>query len=242
MERLKAGLPGSLAQNLGRLVRLLLRDSDRSRKLSRWFSGKDLDGNAYFLFRELFPPADRQKLIPVLKNDTNASWKELDSFHNLDPVNWISRYELSHYMRNVLLRDTDAMSMAHSLEVRVPFLDHRLVEFILSLPGGLKLNKKTPKCMLIQALGTTLPNKLVYRRKQGFTLPFRVWMRGRLREKVEKVLLGKVTQGPMSYVFNQRAIEEIWERFLSGKGNYVRPWAIYVVKKWAEDYFLEWPS
>ena len=65
-------------------------------------------------------------------------------------------------------------------------------------------------------------------------------MRGPLKEEVKEVLLDKVTQGPMGQVFNHRAIEEIWERFLSGKGNWKRPWAIYVIRKWAEDYSLEW--
>lgn len=238
LERLKGGLPRPLTRSLGGLVRLLLRDSDRGRKLSRWFGGKDLVGNTYLLFRELFSPTDRQKLIPLLTNDTDVPWKELGSFSNSDPVNCISRYELSHYMRNVLLRDTDAMGMAHGLEIRAPLLDHRLVEFILGLPGALKLNRKTPKPMLIRALDRALPNELVYRRKHSFTLPFSVWMRGPLREEVKEVLLDKVTQGSMNQVFNHRAIEEIWERFLSRKGNWKRPWAIYVIRKWADGNFL----
>ena len=94
----------------------------------------------------------------------------------------ISWSELSHYMRDMLLRDSDQMSMAVSLEVRVPFLDHELVEFLLGLPAAEKERPALVKSLLIDATADLLPREIYDRRKMGFELPMPAWMRGPLRE------------------------------------------------------------
>src|SRR5205814_6380741 len=93
--------------------------------------------------------------------------------HDVDVVNTISRLEMRGYMSNTLLRDTDAMSMAHSLEVRVPFVDTTVVDYVLSLPGEWKLTRQDqrPKPLLADALGDLLPREFLRRPKMGFTLP-----------------------------------------------------------------------
>ena len=94
----------------------------------------------------------------------------------------ISWAELSHYLRDMLLRDSDQMSMAVSLEVRVPFLDHELVEFLLGLPAAEKDRPGLVKSLLIDATADLLPREIYARRKMGFELPMPAWLRGPLRE------------------------------------------------------------
>src|ERR1044072_3936913 len=105
--------------------------------------------------------------------------------HNGDIVNAISELELRGYMTNTLLRDTDAMSMAHSLEVRVPFVDVKVVDYVLSLPGEWKVRGDGgPKPLLADALNDLLPREFMSRPKMGFTLPFEKWMQGKMRAEI----------------------------------------------------------
>ena len=98
----------------------------------------------------------------------------------MDDFARISCAEVSGYMRDMLLRDSDQMSMAVSLELRVPFLDHRLVEYAISLPASLKQGKWT-KSLLVSACVDLLPSSVYDRKKMGFELPMDAWMRGPLR-------------------------------------------------------------
>ncbi|HEX7294303.1 MAG TPA: asparagine synthase (glutamine-hydrolyzing), partial [Pyrinomonadaceae bacterium] len=142
--------------------------------------------DVYRITRQLFNPITVEQLVGCLhRSDTNG-------FHaSSDPINDISRLELEGYMANTLLRDTDAMSMAHSLEVRVPFVDINVVQFALSLPGELKLNggsRHLPKPLLAAALSDLLSPECLARRKMGFTLPFERWMQSRLQNELSNVL------------------------------------------------------
>ena len=92
-------------------------------------------------------------------------------------------------MRNTLLRDSDFMSMAHGLELRVPFLDRALVEACFRIPGERKLQGNSPKGLLLASLGVELPRDIVERPKRGFTLPFERWLRGEIRPVVEDALI-----------------------------------------------------
>src|SRR6185295_6163668 len=102
----------------------------------------------------------------------------------LDPFTAVSCLEARSYLVNTLLRDTDSMSMAHSLEVRVPFSDHPLVSFVTRLRPELKLAKGTPKALLVAALEDLLPHEVVHQAKRGFTFPWETWLRGPLKEKI----------------------------------------------------------
>lgn len=99
-----------------------------------------------------------------------------------DPFNTIARSEAVHYMGDTLLRDTDANSMRHSLEVRVPFLDLPLVDYVSGLPGSLKGGGPPGKRLLRDACGDLVPSNVIQRKKTGFTLPIGEWMRGAMRE------------------------------------------------------------
>jgi len=147
--------------------------------------------------------------------------------------------EASTYMANMLLRDTDYMSMAVSLEARGPFLDHRLWEYVLPLAGRLKLDRKLPKPLLLRAAGQRLPSETYLRRKMGFTLPFERWLRNGLRGEVEPELVSG--RGADKCPLEQQAVEKVWHAFSAGKTSWSRPRALYVLKQWIRRNIWESP-
>jgi asparagine synthase (glutamine-hydrolysing) len=147
----------------------------------------------------------------------------------------ISFAEARTYMHDVLLRDTDQMSMAHALEVRVPLLDHHLVDLVMSLPDSVKQpGGETPKPLLVDSLNGLLPEPIVHRPKQGFTLPFDPWMRGALRQFCEARLgdQGLAGRGLM----NPLAIKRLWQSFLDGGKDvsWSRLWTLVVLDSWLD--------
>jgi asparagine synthase (glutamine-hydrolysing) len=149
----------------------------------------------------------------------------------LPVLSQVSLAELATYLQNVLLRDTDQMSMAHALEVRVPFLDHHLVEYALAVGDALKY-PRTPKQLLTEAMGDLLPHEVVHRPKMGFTLPWEVWMRGELRELCARAL-ARLDAHPQ---FVPGAVPALWERFLrhDPRVNWSRLWSLVVLGDWME--------
>ncbi len=153
-----------------------------------------------------------------------------------DVVNEISNLELKGYMTNTLLRDTDAMSMAHSLEVRVPFVDTKLVDYVLSLPGQWKLRGKNsmPKPLLADAVADLLPRDFLARPKMGFTLPFEKWLQRNLRTEVSSVLRDSSRVSISG--LDSNAVEKVWDDFLAKPRavSWTRPWSLYVLAQWCE--------
>ena len=152
-----------------------------------------------------------------------------------DVVNAMSRLELQGYMANTLLRDTDAMSMAHSLEVRVPFVDKKVVGYVLSLPGEWKLsNGAGPKPLLADAVSDLLPREFMRRPKMGFTLPFEKWLQQNLRSEVSSVLEDETRVGATG--LSAEEVRGVWGKFLRKPRavGWTRPWALYVLVKWCE--------
>ncbi len=143
----------------------------------------------------------------------------------------VSVAELDTYLPNVLLRDTDQMSMAHALEVRVPFLDHELVEFVLGVSDAQKF-PHTPKKLLVDALGDLLPAQVVNRPKMGFTLPWEHWMRNELRSFCE-ARLRNLGARPL---FRRDGVEALWKRFQHGdpRVNWARVWGLVVLADWLD--------
>ena len=124
--------------------------------------------------------------------------------------------------------------MAHSLEVRVPFVDVKVVDYVLSLPGGWKLRNGNAKPLLADALGDLLPRDFLARPKMGFTLPFEKWLQQNLRREVSSVL-----EDPHSLAapaLNSGAVRKIWRDFLEKPRavGWSRPWSLYVLAKWCE--------
>lgn len=147
----------------------------------------------------------------------------------LEPLSRVSVAELSTYLPDVLLRDTDQMAMAHALEVRVPFLDHHLTDFVLGVPDKLKF-PHTPKKLLTDALGDLLPREVTHRPKMGFTLPWDQWMRDQLRSFCE-ARMNALAERPQ---FNAEGVKELWQRFLAGDlaVTWSRIWMLVVLEEW----------
>ena len=156
----------------------------------------------------------------------------LQEAEGIDLLDQVSLLEARTYMANMLLRDSDQMSMAHSLELRVPLVDHLLADRMLATPAAAKGFGQTPKLWLRQAFGRYLPEEVFTRRKMGFTLPFAVWLRGPLAAQVEQALV----RGDL---WDRQAAWQVWEGFQLGKVGHSRPWALYVLSRWAAEHLQE---
>lgn len=141
-----------------------------------------------------------------------------------DDFSKISWAELTRYMRHLLLRDSDQMSMAVSLELRVPFLDHELVEFVLGLPETQKRGKAM-KALLVEACRDLLPTSVYQRNKMGFGLPMDAWMRGPLGSFAED---GLREAGPRAGLAEE-FILELYGRFKERKLHWTRIWSLVVL-------------
>jgi len=218
-------------------VALFAGKGDRSRKLAELATGHDSIVHPYFLVRMLFGAAERESLFfapdyQALQQSLDRGLQEsITESQSLDPVNRVSYLESRWYMRNTLLRDSDFMSMAHGLELRVPFLDRALVEACFRIPGDKKLQGDLPKSLLLASLGVELPSEIVNRPKRGFTLPFERWLRCEMRPVVEDALL-KSNWDQTS--ISASAVRKVWDRFLAGETSWSRPWSLFVLKHWCE--------
>jgi Asparagine synthase (glutamine-hydrolyzing) len=141
----------------------------------------------------------------------------------------VSEAEMATYMQNVLLRDTDQMSMAHALEVRVPFLDYQLVEYVLQVPDDYKY-PHSPKQLLVESVGNLLPEGFGQRRKMGFTLPWNYWMRDQLMPFCEHQLKSLSKQE----YFNSQGLMQFWRRFQNHDPliTWSRVWTLVALGNW----------
>jgi asparagine synthase (glutamine-hydrolysing) len=147
----------------------------------------------------------------------------------MPPLSRISAAEISTYMQNVLLRDSDQMSMGTGLELRVPFLDHELVEFVLGVPDQFK-KPTSPKKLLVDSFKDILPENVYNREKMGFVLPYSHWMKNELKSYCEERLnhLKNYKQ------FRDGGIEKLWSQFLKGhkRVTWSRIWPLVVLGDW----------
>ncbi|NQW46781.1 MAG: asparagine synthase (glutamine-hydrolyzing) [Planctomycetes bacterium] len=145
-----------------------------------------------------------------------------------DPVQVISEVEASLYMGNTLLRDSDVNGMAHSLEIRVPFLGRSVVNYACSLPGNTRLPHGRPgKHLLRRAFANTLPASVFNRPKSGFSLPFAEWLFGPLRDQCEAAI-ETLTHCP---VIDGRAVLRRWGDYTGNRSatHWSRPLSLVVL-------------
>lgn len=233
-------LPAAARHLLGDLFAAFAPETDQNRKLAALARNGVVTLHPYFLSRMLFTPQQQCRLLErsegfaaVFQQLKSMVEKTISAADGLDPINRVSHLEASCYMLNMLLRDSDFMSMAHGLEVRVPLIDHLLAKKVLALPGSWKLDAHTPKPLLVRALAGQLPPKIVHRPKRGFTMPFEHWLRDALRPAMESSL-ARLGDGPLAAMIDATAARDVWNDFLRGKTSWSRPWAIYVLQCWCE--------
>ncbi len=192
----------------------------------------------YFFTRLLFAPES----IASALSEKFATWKNSLSWRHLsdsaartrsmDTFTAVSWLELRSYMLNTLLRDTDSMSMCHSLEVRVPFLDAPLVDYVLSLPEKAKRPTLRPKSLLIAALGDLFPEEILTQRKRTFTFPWENWLRGALGKRVAA---GVADWSPaLEPHLGREFAQRMWNDYLAGRTTWSRPWSLYVLNEWVK--------
>jgi asparagine synthase (glutamine-hydrolysing) len=197
--------------------------------LKRW----DLS-SVYPVLRRAYSTEEIEKLLIHPERQDRVEEK-LASMNG--SVSWMGDFskctigELETYTRDVLLRDTDQMSMAHALEVRVPFFDYRLIEYVLSLSDDIKY-PHTPKQLLVGAMTPRLPQAISQRRKMGFTLPMDRWLRNEL---------ASMTQQKLDFLadrkeFNGDEVRKKWSDFKEGdkKILWTRIWKLVVLSDWLQ--------
>jgi asparagine synthase (glutamine-hydrolysing) len=220
-------------------VNTLGRSSVAAGKAAAMLAGGGRLAELYPVTREVLSRAQRMRLLDdgwSLPANEDPYVQLLAAAYQQDPhvgmMASISYAEGRTYMHDVLLRDTDQMSMAHALEVRVPLLDHLLVQFVMGLPDAHKRQLGTPKRLLVESLNGLLPSSIVHRRKQGFSLPFEPWMRGELRAFCEQKL-GAAGLGGRD-IFQGRAVRDLWAAFLDRRpeAQWSRLWVLVVLEEW----------
>ena len=191
----------------------------------------------YPVSRQILPPAFIRKFTGYagFKMQDTALYKVLLSHNNaIAQYPLLSQVSIADYLgytQYTLLKDTDQMSMAVSLEVREPFFDHDLVEFMLGVPDEQKY-PAYPKCLLVEALSPMLPDEIVHRKKQGFVFPWKNWMKKELRSFCEQRLNNL---GRRSFI-NGKELQAYWQRFLNGDASvrWAELWLFVVLEYWME--------
>lgn len=152
-----------------------------------------------------------------------------------DPVDGAFRVDLATYLPDDLLVMADRMTMAHSLELRAPFCDHRLLELSLRIPSAVKLRRGRLKALLKTAFADVLPPELLSRPKQGFMVPLARWLRTDLREAMED-LLSRDRVSARGF-FAPAVVEALKREHLAGRGSHAdRLWALMILELWMRQY------
>jgi asparagine synthase (glutamine-hydrolysing) len=241
-------VPATLRDAASGVLRSLFasgRSPDAAMKaLAAWRNPQRLP-HPYFFSRTLFPPGEIEKLIdPRFRPSALAAdgytleptwlgWLQLavDEARHQEPVGAVSWLEMRTYMASTLLRDTDSVSMARSLEVRVPLLDTPLVEFVMALPDSARQKRGAQKALLVEALGDLLPTEIRSQKKRTFTLPWEQWLRGPLKSCMEDSF---TSIAPLLAAFvKPEGLQSVWRSFLNGKTSWSRPWALFVLNEWS---------
>ena len=143
--------------------------------------------------------------------------------------------DLKTYLPGDILVKVDRMSMAHSLEVRAPILDHKVIEFSASLPLHLKYNKGKKKYILKKTFETILPDEILYRKKMGFSVPLADWLRGEIKDITYQSLFSP--NSACNLFFSINVLKEIWEKHQSKERNYAPIlWSILMFELWFNKY------
>jgi asparagine synthase (glutamine-hydrolysing) len=159
---------------------------------------------------------------------------ERSNLQTLEPstFNWVSRAELRTYTHHQLLRDTDVMSMAHSLEVRVPLLDHAFVEAAARVPDGRRFAPLRKKALLKRMVEKDLDPQIFDRDKAGFELPLAVWCRRLLAPELDATF--RDINLAHAIGLDAETVGRVWRAFKKGGAGlyWSRVWGLYVLMSW----------
>lgn len=232
-------VPAWMRQSLGSIF---MRSSHRSvQKLAELLHKPSFEiAHTYPTFRRIFTEAECQRLSPNLAmyDDSVLSGLLWDSESNnkLPVLSQYSVAELKNYTANVLLESSDLMSMANSIELRVPFLDIELLKYVIGIPDAYKY-PSSPKKLLVESLSELIPDEIVNRPKMGFAFPWDVWMRNELKDFCEMRINRLAARG----LFVPEEVISLWRSFLSPKSQtqWFKVWLLVVLDHWMEQNEIE---
>jgi len=225
------------------------------RQISRLVEGADNGYHKYLPRQFQYPGLDLKlsKLASALEaedglafyDQLRAHWKETDivlgsslslpytHLPDVDLLNQMIFQDMQTYLPDDILTKVDRASMAVSLEARVPFLDHRLIEFAWRVPSQFKVRDGKGKWLLREVLNCYVPRELMERPKQGFGIPIAQWLRGPLRDWAES-LLNETRMQQQGYL-NARLVRYVWQNHLAGRGNREHDlWCVLMFQSWLE--------
>jgi asparagine synthase (glutamine-hydrolysing) len=191
--------------------------------------------NSYPVFRQLLSPAALHDLTSLNgAGQQTLSSQLLSKKSELSKLPYFSQVTAAEYLgytQQTLLKDTDQMSMAHSLEIREPFFDQDLVEFVMSIPDHFKV-PVYPKSLLVESLKPMLPDEIVHRKKQGFVFPWNEWMKKELRSFCDQ----HINQISQRDFIQGDHLKNSWKHFLNGDPDirWQEIWLFVVLDYWME--------
>jgi asparagine synthase (glutamine-hydrolysing) len=231
------GLPRVVRQALRRGVGLITpnRSARSWDRMSRFFAVAELaPAERYRGFVTAFATPDRilsPDVCAALGPSTSRFDDVVGELRVQSAVDWGFFTDLYTYLPDDLLTLTDRISMAHSLEVRVPFLDHELIEFSARIPARLKVNGFRKKILFREAIRSWVPESHLTRRKQGFSIPLDAWLRGPLRSMLVDLVSSR--QVRESSWLDGAAVRRLVDEHLDGRITHeVRLWAILCFLEW----------
>jgi len=201
---------------------------DLAERYQRYIAAYDDVEKAELFSGDLIHELDKRGL-----NSTLLAMKETaNGYNSLDRMLFT---DMHTYLPDDELRKMDRLSMWHSLEVRVPFLDHKFVEFVATIPSGYKLKRWQKKHILIRSLNGILPKTILSRRKRGFSIPLNSWLRGPLRDFVH-TYLSKPALQDVGF-FHHRAVARVLKEHDQGVKNHeTKIWVLLIFMLWHKLY------
>ena len=245
-EQLRAMFPSFLRVNLFRLLASIYPKADWAPRI---FRGKATFENlasshidAYFRSVSAVHPALKLKLLHSDVQDKLRGYDTVELFRDyyqnagrVDPLGRIQYVDMKTYLPDDILVKVDRASMAHSLEVRAPMLDHKFIELAATIPSSLKLVGNSGKEILKKALTGLVPQTILYRRKMGFAVPLANWFRGELKEFARDILFANNT----GRIINRSTLEVMWKEHQKGfRDRSTELWTTFVFELWYQDMFL----
>jgi asparagine synthase (glutamine-hydrolysing) len=202
-----------------------LRIRDEAERFASYFASLDLSERALVL------SPDFLKSVRAGRCPEASQAVDPDGWEHRTPMDRMFYGDLTRWLPDNLLERGDRITMAASLEGRVPLLDHKLVEFASRIPARWKRRGFRTKVILKESLADLLPASVLHRRKVGFTVPVREWFRNELREWVTDILCSETTRN--RGIFRDDQVRSILDRHVSGKGDFSKHlWMLVNLELW----------